>query len=911
MKGLLHTMTQFVSGSEGSVRFSIVTAVYNVASYLDDFIASVDAQTFSADRFEVIAVDDGSTDNSLAMLRAWQSRRPDLVTVLTKENGGQSTARNLGVEVARGEWVTFTDPDDVIEPDYLSEVDRFLVANQQTLMVATNRVMLNDATGEVTDNHPLRRQFAEGNVLRNLDHFPGRFHGSAPAAFFRTALLHQHGLRFDPQVRPNFEDGHLCCRYLLADDAPLVGFVATARYQYRKRQDSSSTLQQSLTNPDRYTKVLRNGYLALLRDSSAATGEAPEWLQTYVLYELSWYFSSQDLHAGAMTAASGAVAKEFHDLLGQIVEHLSDDLIASFSVRPLKRIWKEILLHAYQPEPWHTPFAVVGPLDEEQQLVRVSYHFTGELPEEEFLGRGTALTPRHAKIRDISYHGRTLLQERIAWLPLRVLRLKLNGRYVDLRFSAPAFPVHTLPVSSVLRSLKPPPAQAAATRIRRSPQPLSGSDRLVARLAASWPARRLFGGSWVLMDRIHDADDSAEQLFRYLRRRRRSINAWFVVEEGTPDWKRLRSEGYRRVVAHGSLRWKLLMANCMHLVSSHADVPVMRPPAILSFTKPTWRFTFLQHGVIKDDLSGWLNAKPIDLFITSTQPEYESIAGDHSPYVFSSKETKLTGLPRFDRLREQGNRFGPADRDLLLITPTWRNWLLPSLTSGSQRRTLQLADFLATDYARNWLSLLESPELADAAARHGLTIGFLPHPNLQSVLAELTLPAHVKALSYDDNDVQELFARSALLVTDYSSIAFNAAYINRPTVYFQFDSDLVLNGGHVGRRGYFDYVRDGFGPVSYDVGSAVESIVQSLKDGPAPSPEYQRRIDDTFPLRDGRCSERVVKEIQRLTRPASAKSAKVGGAGSVPAAASKAAGADRAKRQLRALRRTVGRWRSR
>ena len=126
------------------------------------------------------------------------------------------------------------------------------------------------------------------------------------------------------------------------------------------------------------------------------------------------------------------------------------------------------------------------------------------------------------------------------------------------------------------------------------------------------------------------------------------------------------------------------MANCAHLISSHADVPVMRPPAIVRFTQPSWRFTFLQHGVIKDDLSQWLNNKRIDLFVTSTQPEYDSIVGDHTPYTFTAKETKLTGLPRFDRLLEQGKRFGPEQRDLILVTPTWRDWLVPPLEVGSQ-----------------------------------------------------------------------------------------------------------------------------------------------------------------------------------------------------------------------------------
>ena len=191
-------------------RFTLVTAVFNVGRYLDAFTAAVDAQDFPADQVEIIAVDDGSTDDSPARLRAWAERRPQ-VRVLTKANGGQASARNLGLVQATGEWVSFPDPDDVLQPGYLREVDAFLRAHPATPMVATRRLMLNDATGEVTDTHPLRRHFGATNRLRYLDEWPNHFHGSAPAAFFPTRRLTELGLRFSDLVRPNFEDGHFCC----------------------------------------------------------------------------------------------------------------------------------------------------------------------------------------------------------------------------------------------------------------------------------------------------------------------------------------------------------------------------------------------------------------------------------------------------------------------------------------------------------------------------------------------------------------------------------------------------------------------------------------------------------------------------------------------------------------------------
>ena len=137
-----------------------------------------------------------------------------------------------------------------------------------------------------------------------------------------------------------------------------------------------------------------------------------------------------------------------------------------------------------------------------------------------------------------------------------------------------------------------------------------------------------------------------------------------------------------------------------------------------------------------------------------------------------------------------------------------------------------------------------------------------PIPTCNRPSRHMDLPDHeIEVLSYDVEDVQQHFARAALVVTDYSSTAFNAAYIDRPVVYFQFDADKVLGGAHVGRQGYFHYERDGFGPVTRTLRAAESAIVGTMRAGRSPGPEYQRRIEDTFPCRDGRCCKRVTEAI--------------------------------------------------
>ena len=839
-------------------RFTIVTAVYDVARYLPDFIASIDRQTLPADQIQVVAVDDGSTDESLALLEEWSARRPDTVTVLSKENGGQSSARNLGLKHARGEWVTFTDPDDTLDPDYFEVVRDFLDGHPKTDLVMTNLLLHEEEHDRIRDAHPRRYMFRGGDHLVDLDRFPDHYPGSAPSSFFRNDRIARMGLEFDERVRPNFEDGHFSSHYILGGSTALVGFLPSARYLYRKRADQSSTLQRSVADPDRFVAAPRYGYLEVLDSASRSRGAVPEWLQNFILYELSWYFSSEDRMSGRPTAAVGEVGKEFVSVLSQIAALLDPDVVYSFRARPFAGPWREVLTHALRDESWHSPYVVTTAYDSERHLVRLSYRYTGEAPLEEFLFRGLPVEPVAAKRRGIDYFGATLVRERIAWVPARgTLRVRLNGRTLEIRSEYPGA-VRTTARMADLTRLSSGSSRAVAGRARQRWPRFA-----VPKLARTKLVRRVVGRPWVLVDRLHDSADSAEIVFRHLRKHRRDINAWFVVERGTPDWMRLKSEGYKRVVSPESILWKVLMANAEAVISSHVDVPIHRPPSIVEHVEPGWKFAFLQHGVIKDDLSRWLNGKSLDLFVTSTPDEHESIVGDDTPYVFTSKEVKMTGLPRFDALRAVDEQIPEDHKNLVVVAPTWRYWLNPPLKKGSQRREV-IEGFEETEFARAWSSLLRSPELKQAVDAAGMRLAFLPHPNIQPALHLLDVPDYVEKLTFVDQDVQGLFARCRVMVTDYSSMAFNTAYLDRAAVYYQFDAEQVQSGGHVGRKGYFDYRTHGFGPVVEDHDGAVNAVIEAIRRGGVSGTEYQARIDRAFPQRDGRSSARVVAEIERV-----------------------------------------------
>lgn len=99
------------------VKVSIIMPVYNKEAYVKKSIQSVINQSFKD--WELIIIDDGSKDNSLSICKSFKD---DRIRIISVENGGASKARNLGLDCAKGEYITFLDSDDYVSPDYLENL---------------------------------------------------------------------------------------------------------------------------------------------------------------------------------------------------------------------------------------------------------------------------------------------------------------------------------------------------------------------------------------------------------------------------------------------------------------------------------------------------------------------------------------------------------------------------------------------------------------------------------------------------------------------------------------------------------------------------------------------------------------------------------------------------------------------
>ena len=202
---------------------------------------------------------------------------------------------------------------------------------------------------------------------------------------------------------------------------------------------------------------------------------------------------------------------------------------------------------------------------------------------------------------------------------------------------------------------------------------------------------------------------------------------FFVLKRDSPDWQRLKSEGFQ-LIPFASEEHQIALINAKFVVSSQPDEFNQWPERWLDSEMCRYRLIFLQHGVIKDDISRWLNTKPISRMITSTRAEYESIVDPQSDYRLSDKEVVLTGMPRHDRLWSM-----PKTATTLLVMPTWRKYLL-------DKKYQPIAPFAESEYVRHWRSVLQSPALRKLVEEYGLRITFCPHAAVAPFVESSTPP---------------------------------------------------------------------------------------------------------------------------------------------------------------------------
>ncbi|SJN45572.1 Glycosyl transferase [Microbacterium esteraromaticum] len=334
---------------------SVIIPVFDVAAYLPDFLSSLEAQ---GDHLpdDVIFVDDGSTDESGALIQAWVESGHPQAQLIRTTNMGVSAARSTGMDSGSGDWALFLDPDDVLAPGYFAALREFLAAHPDVDLAATNLLRLQEPDRHLRDTHPLRFRFAGGNRVTELS--DDVFVMNAASVAFPMAPVRESGARFRTGLHAS-EDALFVVEYLLSlGRAPRAGFVSDARYGYRKREARTSAVDRYRSDPSTYTVRFHEGYAPLL-ESAAARGPVPSWLQSMVLYEMQWLLPVQ--MDPRRYAADLDSAQRFETLAGlkKCLMHVDDDHLLNYDASALP-LESRLLILALTDRPlWPGAFATM------------------------------------------------------------------------------------------------------------------------------------------------------------------------------------------------------------------------------------------------------------------------------------------------------------------------------------------------------------------------------------------------------------------------------------------------------------------------------------------------------------------------------------------------------------------------
>jgi glycosyltransferase involved in cell wall biosynthesis len=259
---------------DAGCRVSVVVPVYNTGEHIHDLVRSLDGQTMPQDRFEVIWVDDGSTDTTGVLLDLMAAERPNWVVRHIPNSGWPGTPRNVGLDLARGRYVAFVDHDDYLAKDGLRRVCDFADKHASDVVVA-KEVGVGRSIGRFMFRRTVPNARLDREPLLRL---------LTPHKVYRRSMLQENGIRF-PEGKVRLEDHLFNVKAYFA--ARRISLYSDHPYYYWTRRDGHLHASSDLKDPHEYVEVAVNAVLDVV-DANTEPGPyrdriASHWLEKKLL----------------------------------------------------------------------------------------------------------------------------------------------------------------------------------------------------------------------------------------------------------------------------------------------------------------------------------------------------------------------------------------------------------------------------------------------------------------------------------------------------------------------------------------------------------------------------------------------------------------------------------------------------
>ncbi|MBU5482553.1 CDP-glycerol glycerophosphotransferase family protein [Blautia sp. MSJ-19] len=284
------------------------------------------------------------------------------------------------------------------------------------------------------------------------------------------------------------------------------------------------------------------------------------------------------------------------------------------------------------------------------------------------------------------------------------------------------------------------------------------------------------------------AQENGFYFFEYCMKHEKK-HVFFILDKSSPQWEYMQKY-HENIIPFLSFR-HILYLLCADLYISpdaryhaYAWKPMPNP---ITRELNRKKLLFLQHGVTAmkkvDHLFGAKGSSPVSYFVTTSEMEQKIITDN---FGYTAEQVPVLGFPRWDGLQDTSDPAHPV----ILLMPTWRSWL-----EGQDDET-----FRQSSYYQHYSRLLNNPELQDCLCRHHLKLAFYIHPKLREFISSFhSDDSQIELISFNSVPLHELLMKCSLMITDYSSACWDAYYMKKPILFYQFDLEQYnkTNGSYI------------------------------------------------------------------------------------------------------------------
>ena len=868
-------------------KVTVIVPVYNVEKYLGDCLDSLVAQTIDHRHMEVLLINDGSTDNSLAICQKY-ARQHDFFTVFSKKNEGLSATRNYGIKRARGKYMMYLDSDDMLAPETVEAVTAFFDMVYDEVDLVTY-VIQPYKDGRKLKKH-FRYNYLKKSGVYSLDQYPFITQTNVNVC---VKNMGEDNHLFD--TTPNFrqEDQEYTSSVLMRKYK--IGFSAKGEYQYNRNNDGS------ITSNYFYPYYIFEPSMAYFeRLFGSFGGNIPPYYQAMFMNDISWklkenclfpYHYEESDYKKAMSRLSALLDLVDDDIIltcpstdnyhrhfflnmktdrnkatvisggesilvykkGNLLYKTGEILII---LNALNVFGDELYISAHLKSPVFNyieapkvvavitaPDGNVSAKELEISISPDSYYHTKEKTNNFYAFlfnckiQETASIEFKVIVDDVFYNCHYWFMPSAPYSDAQQKYKAIFDRCI-VNFHANFFYIEQVNENIVRKE-------------REKANALHADEKNVYRIRSLADALRK-KRIWLYYDCQGVEKDNGYYQFCHDFGMADGIERYYINANGRNLNRKLFSRRQLAfVVDFGSEKHKALYLAAQKIITAYIEnrniVPFENKEMPYYCDIAHAQIIYLQHGILHAHLP-WKYAPGrilADKIVVSSHFELENFT---ETYNFRKKDLIAVGMPRFDHIKKN---ISPNRR--ILFAPSWRSYLIES---DQCRGWIPSADkFMKSEYFKNFNGFLNSKKLENFLAEKDLYIDFKIHPIFAPYLG-----------CFEKNNSRVCFAGKsvkdeeyAMFITDFSSFVFDFAYLKRPIMYFVPDMIQFKSGMNLYRKLDLPFEK-AFGKLTTEPEAAVQEVVRIIDNDFIPDKEYKDRMDSFFlPLEN--CSEKLYQYL--------------------------------------------------